>query len=292
LIEARQLNLGGLEHALVRCVRRVEKNMNFGVTSDFSRVASRYDATREVPEMHLAACYERLVRQGLLPTKGVVLDAGCGTGQISLVLAKMGYEVHGIDVSAEMVAIAQGKCRPEWQAHYRVGDIRSLPEIDSSFNAVVVSKVFQHVHNWQAACQELLRVLMPGGSIFHLNEMNAFGNCVRKYFAGCADSLGFTERFVGLRERAQLSDFLVARGCEKISIDVTDLKWEKRITYGEALSQLQERLFAEFWYLPTDAYERILSDTALWVDEQPEGRNEVEVMTPYLSAEVFWKPRV
>ena len=90
--------------------------MNFGVTSDFSRVASRYDATREVPETHLAACYERLVRQGLLPTKGVVLDAGCGTGQISLVLAKMGYEVHGIDVSAEMVAIAQGKCRPEWQA--------------------------------------------------------------------------------------------------------------------------------------------------------------------------------
>ncbi len=235
--------------------------MTFGATSDFSRVASRYDATREVPETHLAACYERLVRQGLLPTKGVVLDAGCGTGQISLVLAKMGYEVHGIDVSAEMVAIAQGKCRPEWQA-------------------------------WQAACQELLRVLMPGGSIFHLNEMNAFGNCVRKYFAGCADSLGFTERFVGLRERAQLSDFLVARGCEKISIDVTDLKWEKRITYGEALSQLQERLFAEFWYLPTDAYERILSDTALWVDEQPEGRNEVEVMTPYLSAEVFRKPRV
>jgi hypothetical protein len=60
--------------------------------------------------------------------------------------------------------------------------------------------------------------------------------------------------------------------------------------YGEALDQLQERLFAEFWYLPDDAYERILADTAHWVDGQAEGRRRIEILTPYLSLQVFRKP--
>jgi hypothetical protein len=65
---------------------------------------------------------------------------------------------------------------------------------------------------------------------------------------------------------------------------------EKRISYGEALSQLGERLFAEFWSLPREAYERMLAATARWVDEQPEGRSKVEVMAPHVSVQAFRKP--
>ena len=97
-------------------------------TSNFSPIADRYDATREIPSAQLGACYERLVRQGLLPVEGTIVDAGCGTGQISLTLAELGYEVRGYDVSATMVKIAQAKCRAEWKASYAVADVRSLPE--------------------------------------------------------------------------------------------------------------------------------------------------------------------
>ena len=54
-------------------------------------------------------------------------------------------------------------------------------------------------------------------------------------------------------------------------MEAADLTWEKRVSYGEALSQLRERLFAEFWSLPRDAHERILADTERWIDKQPEG---------------------
>jgi 2-polyprenyl-3-methyl-5-hydroxy-6-metoxy-1,4-benzoquinol methylase len=64
---------------------------DLGPTSDFSAVACRYDATRDVPQKQLRACYERLVHYGLFLPSGDVLDAGCGTGQISIVLAEMGY---------------------------------------------------------------------------------------------------------------------------------------------------------------------------------------------------------
>jgi hypothetical protein len=48
-----------------------------------------------------------------------------------------------------------GKRRPGWQAHYVAADVRTLPLHGNRFHAVVVSKLFQHVHNWQLACQEL-----------------------------------------------------------------------------------------------------------------------------------------
>lgn len=261
-------------------------------TSNFSPIADRYDATREIPSAQLGACYERLVRQGLLPVEGTIVDAGCGTGQISLTLAELGYEVRGYDVSATMVKIAQAKCRAEWKASYAVADVRSLPELDGACDAVVLSKLLQHVEDWQSACREFLRVLRPGGCLIELNDRGAFGNSVRKHFAKCADALGRTQRYVGLdpHDREPLTAFLVAQGCEAVSVDTADLNWKKAISYGEALDQLQERLFAEFWYLPHDAYERILADTTHWVDGQPEGRSKIEILAPYLSLQVFRKP--
>ncbi|WP_132029753.1 class I SAM-dependent methyltransferase, partial [Keratinibaculum paraultunense] len=40
-----------------------------------------------------------------------VLDVGCGTGNFSIKLAKMGCEVVGIDVSKEMLKVAEEKAK-------------------------------------------------------------------------------------------------------------------------------------------------------------------------------------
>ena len=55
---------------------------DFGVTSDFSPISSRYDETRELPKELLRTCYQRLMQHGLLPESGIILDAGCGTGHL------------------------------------------------------------------------------------------------------------------------------------------------------------------------------------------------------------------
>jgi ubiquinone/menaquinone biosynthesis C-methylase UbiE len=169
-------------------------------TSDFSRVAGRYDATRDVPQKQLKSCYERLVHQGLLPSSGEVLDAGCGTGQISVVLAEMGYRVQGVDISPDMVALAQAKCRREWCARYSVADVRALPQSSGYFDAVVVSKLLMHVEDWQTACRELVRVLRPGACIFQLNDAASFEQPVHRYFAQRQGGLGLAPR--GINGRA------------------------------------------------------------------------------------------
>jgi SAM-dependent methyltransferase len=65
-----------------------------------------------------------------------VLDLGCGTGGHAVLLAERGYEVVGVDRSAEMLRRARQRGGP---ARFQVGDLTSLdlgPE--STFDAVLI----------------------------------------------------------------------------------------------------------------------------------------------------------
>lgn len=53
--------------------------------------------------------WSQLLQRLLPPPPAVVLDAGCGTGSLSTLLASLGYQVTGIDVSPAMLAIARDK---------------------------------------------------------------------------------------------------------------------------------------------------------------------------------------
>ena len=259
-------------------------------TSDFSPVAARYDATRDLPPALLNAAYDRFALAGLLPRGARILDAGCGTGQISLPLAARGHAVEGYDVSPDMVRLAQAKAAPGWRAVYRTADVRGLPVADAGFDVVIASKLFQHVPDWPAAIRELLRALKPGGAFIHLAERGAFSNPVRRYFAAMADGMGFTDRFPGMQRRGDLVDRLAASGAVAVEVDLADLAWRKTVRYGDAWDQLRERLFAEFWCLPDAAYEQILADTADWIEAQPDGRDTIVEIRPCLSADLFRKP--
>lgn len=64
----------------------------FAPTLSFSPIAFQYDERYQIPVNMLDACYRRLIDYSILPL-GVILDAGCGTGQMSLPLAESGFEI-------------------------------------------------------------------------------------------------------------------------------------------------------------------------------------------------------
>jgi ubiquinone/menaquinone biosynthesis C-methylase UbiE len=110
-----------------------------------------------------------------------------------------------------MIEIARSKVKPGWHATFATGDARELPAGNSSFGGAIVSKLFQHIQDWRKACQEIIRVVRPGGHIIHINERGAFGNAVRRHFAIRANELGFTGRYLGIdpHTRAELAEFLI-----------------------------------------------------------------------------------
>ncbi len=94
-----------------------------------------------------------------------VLDAGCGTGYLSRILAKAGARVVGVDVSRRLLETARAEQDRERLAiRYRLGDLARLPRFrDGTFDIAVSNVVLQDVLRLRIAVREIHRVLRPGG---------------------------------------------------------------------------------------------------------------------------------
>lgn len=93
-----------------------------------------------------------------------VLDAGCGQGYLSRLLAERGASVVGVDPSARMLAYAQRIERARQQGiRFDRRDLSRLGEPDATFDAVVANMVFLDIADWEAAMSNCVAALRPGG---------------------------------------------------------------------------------------------------------------------------------
>jgi len=97
-----------------------------------------------------------------------ILDVGCGTGFFSLLLAKQGAVVTGIDLSPEMIAKSQAWAKAEKQAiDFRVMDAEQLVFPDNTFDLVISRNVTWDLPHPIEAYRQWLRVLKPGGTLLN-----------------------------------------------------------------------------------------------------------------------------
>lgn len=99
----------------------------------------------------------------------VVLDVGCGAGLDSLLAARRGAKVIGVDFSSAMLQRAQF-CLNEAGLYSKVtllqAEVQSLPLLDASIDVALVNGLFNLNPFRQQAFQELARVLRPGGTVY------------------------------------------------------------------------------------------------------------------------------
>ena len=93
---------------------------------------------------------------GISSLDGTVLSLGCGTGRL------MEYATHGIDISPQMLAVAQQKFP---QKDFVEGDAMKCPFPDQSFNGIFSLHVMMHLDPQKvgAIVREAHRLLEPGG---------------------------------------------------------------------------------------------------------------------------------
>jgi demethylmenaquinone methyltransferase / 2-methoxy-6-polyprenyl-1,4-benzoquinol methylase len=101
-----------------------------------------------------------------LPRGGHVLDVATGTGLVAAELLRRGFEVTGLDLSPEMLAVA----------HRRFGDevelinasAEALPLASASFDHLTAAYPLRYVADPGATLAELARVVRPGGVVASL----------------------------------------------------------------------------------------------------------------------------
>ena len=97
----------------------------------------------------------------------VVLDIGCGTGSLALRLAGSAAEVHGLDVSSEMIRIARARAEAsrDTNVHFHVGPFDGSFEAfePESLDGICAYSLLHLLDDRAEALFHIHRLLKPGG---------------------------------------------------------------------------------------------------------------------------------
>jgi SAM-dependent methyltransferase len=115
------------------------------------------------------------------PAAGSLLDVACGGGGHTAAFAEAGWDVTGVDESADQLRYAAARGVRVVQA-----DAGSLPFADSSFDAVVSIWLHTDADDFAAVVREVARVLRRGGPFVYVGAHPCFIGPHSRFVVGAA----------------------------------------------------------------------------------------------------------
>jgi len=143
-----------------------------------------------------------------------VLDVGCGTGFLTLMLAELGHVVTAIDLSPQMIDRARRKAeQASLQIDFRTGDAVAIDCADKTYELVVARHLIWTLPDPQRGVAEWLRVLRPGGRLILIEGKWADNEAVARSYRHSRLIARFTDAAAAvlLRSDAALARTLLNR---------------------------------------------------------------------------------
>jgi 2-polyprenyl-6-hydroxyphenyl methylase/3-demethylubiquinone-9 3-methyltransferase len=130
-----------------------------------------------------------------------VLDLGCGDGWFTAALERCGFQVTGVDTSAEMLDQAR---RRHPGLHLLTQDVTAAlrPELRGRFDAVVAIDVLDHLTHPRALIEAALQALKPGGLLVLTSPYHGYMKNLALALAG-----RFDRRWDALADRSRIKFF-------------------------------------------------------------------------------------
>jgi SAM-dependent methyltransferase len=186
------------------------------------------------------------------PGSGVVLDLGCGTGEITARLAERFPDASfvGVDVEEPHLDRARTRCAPFGQrVRFEVGDALELQFGDATYDLVVCRHLVQAVPDGKRVYAEIKRVLRPGGRAHIIAEDYGMLWCSPTEL----DSDGFWQRIPPLYGAGAGCDLHIGRKTFTLLHDLgfTDIRADYIVVDTLRVSR---ETFARIWEAWRDGY--------------------------------------
>src|SRR4051812_27023919 len=145
----------------------------------YGAYAWAYDLLLSRPAARVCAGLARLLAQRGVSPQSKILDAGCGTGSHAAELARLGYGVTGLDLSAPLLAEAREQTRRGSVALVRA-TILALP-FKTQFDALLCRGVLNDLVDDESRARVFISfagVLRPGGVLVF--DVREWGETVKR----------------------------------------------------------------------------------------------------------------
>lgn len=179
----------------------------------------------------------------------VVLDAGCGTGELIKQYHQLVKSFYGTDFSEEMIKIAQENLRNAENVVLKVAGVQKLPFVENTFDKTICISVLQYLSDdeYKAAIKELQRVTKEDGFlILHVkNSVSPFGIILKtlRWLCLIADHRGYYRPFYKYKRMLKEIGQIVA----EYSADIAPLPWPR--FFYQAIRMLEVIISRRFEFL-------------------------------------------
>src|SRR6516165_4291133 len=152
------------------------------------------------------------------------LDAGCGTGFLSFELAARGHRVTGVDFAPAMLAEARRKAAERSvSVRFEKADAEQLPFPSHSFDLAISRHLLWTLPHPEAAIDEWIRLLRPGGRLVVVDGQFDTGGLARSSGIARASeeyaAIGDQLPFLNGRPREEIETLVKAHGLVRVTGD-------------------------------------------------------------------------
>jgi ubiquinone/menaquinone biosynthesis C-methylase UbiE len=228
----------------------------------FDNMADLYDETRVFDKDCFNAALDFLVGRFPPETFRQVFEPGVGTGRVAIPLAERGYQVIGVDISEEMLAILEKRVARSGQSlklSFHKADVLKLPFSVAVFDMAVIVHLFYFIRDWKRAASEILRVLRGDAPVvlMHTGTGTEVPVLNERYKELCAEQ-DYLIQESGAKSTTVVVNFFISLGYSAKWIR-DRWQWTSRIRLDKALGYLESRAYSFASLTPPEVHSKTMT---------------------------------